>query len=314
MTSIIDRSPDGHKVSAAASDITAELGAVAEPRMQEAVDPILLYHPDAYRVDRKDIKGRRSAGDSFLRAFLAQVSGPDVYALCQSRQHFKAFSETVAGVGRKLAAKPVFRRDIATLRARSLVHLPHPALSSEARVRSFLGDDAYAMTGVTHTIASRSVLDDIADFVVAPTMSWDALICTSRAVHAAVSNVLKCVEDDLRGRLGATRFTRPLLPVIPLGIHTNQFSCREADRMRWRRKLGIGDDIDRGLVPRPAQCPRQGSPLSGRAGDRACDMLRSQALCHDLGWSFQQRLPAQGIHGDRQGHGADGAVPSRRRA
>ena len=242
MTSIIDRPPDGHKVSAA-SDITAELGAVAEPRMVEAVDPILLYHPDAYRVDREDIKGRRAAGDSFLRAFLAQASGPEVYALCQSRQHFNAFSEAVAGAGRRLVAKPVFRRDVATMRARSLVHLPHPSLSSEARVRSFLGDDAYALTGVTHTIASRRVLDDVADFVVAPTMSWDALICTSRAVHTAVSIVLKSVEDDLRSRLGATRFSRPLLPIIPLGIHTGQFSRRDADRMRWRRKLGIGDDV-----------------------------------------------------------------------
>ena len=228
---------------AAVSDIAAELCAVAQPRMAEAVDPILLYHPDAYRVDRNDVKGRRSAGDSFLGAFLAQASGPDVYALCENRQHFQAFSATVAGVGRKLAARPVFRRDVATLRARPLVHLPHPALSREARVRSFLGDDAYALSGVTHTIASRRVLDDVADFVVAPTMSWDALICTSRAVHAAVSIVLKGVEEDLRSRLGATRFTRPLLPIIPLGIHTSRFTRREPDRMRWRRKLGIGDDV-----------------------------------------------------------------------
>jgi glycosyltransferase involved in cell wall biosynthesis len=225
------------------SDIAAELCVVAEPRMTEAVDPILLYHPDAYRVDRKDIKGRRSAGDSFLRAFLAQVSGPDVYALCESRQHFNAFRETVATVGRKLAARPVFRADLAALRARQLVHLPHPGLSHEARVRSFLGDDAYALTGVTHTIASRRALDYIADFVVAPTMPWDALICTSRAVHMSVSIVLQKVEDDLRDRLGASRFIRPLLPIIPLGIHTSRFSRRDADRMRWRRKLGIGDEV-----------------------------------------------------------------------
>ena len=96
---------------------------------------------------------------------------------------------------------------------------------------------------MTHTIASRRALDDVADFIVAPTMPWDALICTSRAVHTAVSIVLKSVEEDLRNRLGATRFTRPLLPIIPLGIHTSQFSRREPDRMRWRRKLGIGDDV-----------------------------------------------------------------------
>ena len=44
-------------------------------------NPVLLYHPDGYRVARADLKGRHSAGESFLDAFLQTVEGPEVYGL-----------------------------------------------------------------------------------------------------------------------------------------------------------------------------------------------------------------------------------------
>ena len=205
--------------------------------MADIPNPILLYHPDAYRVDRDDLKGRHSAGEGFLAAFLAQTPAPDVYALCSS-SHFAEFAATVAGSGRDLKPRQVSRGDTAVLRERSLVNLPHPELAREARARSFVRDDLYALTGVTHTIATLLILDDVAGFAVAPVMPWDALICTSRAVHAALSIVLDNAEQDLRARIGATRFTRPLMPVIPLGIHAARFSRSEADRARRRAQLG----------------------------------------------------------------------------
>ena len=104
--------------------------------MAEAADPILLYHPDAYRIDRKDIKGRRSAGDSFLGAFLAQASGPDVYALCESRLHSLAFSETVAlRAGNSLPSRSfagTLRRCVRDRSCTCLIQPSHAKLGSAA--------------------------------------------------------------------------------------------------------------------------------------------------------------------------------------
>jgi hypothetical protein len=187
--------------------------------MTTAPDPVLFYHPDAYATAREDLKGCHAAGESFLEALLQQSEEPDVYALCRADNHFAAFADTVRNCGRPLTARRIARSDVDGLRTRGLVHLPIPGIAEEARLRGFLGADAYAVCGVTHTIASRAVLDSLADLCVAPVAPWDALICTSRPVHAAVPSVIGIAEDHLRERLGATRFPRPLLPVIPLGLH-----------------------------------------------------------------------------------------------
>jgi alpha-maltose-1-phosphate synthase len=210
--------------------------------MVQQPNPVLFYHPDGYRVARKDLKGRHSAGESFLTAFLAQAPGPDVYALCPDEKSFVDFEQAVKATGRPLTAHPVGRSDVAVLSRQALLNLPIPGVAEEARIRRFIGGDAYAVCGITHTISSRQVLDSIADLAVAPVRPWDALICTSRAVHDALSGLLDRVEEDLRVRLDARTFIRPLMPIIPLGVHSARFSRSDADRARWRTNLGIAED------------------------------------------------------------------------
>jgi starch synthase len=210
--------------------------------MIQQPNPVLLYHPDGYRVARKDLKGRHSAGESFLTAFLEHAAGPEVYALCIGNEGVEDFEQSVKASGRPLTARAVGRGEPEVLRRQGLLNLPYPGISEEARIRSFLGDDSYALCGVTHTISSREMLDSVADLLVAPVNAWDAVICTSRAVHDALSGLLGRAEDDLRARLGATKFSRPLMPIIPLGVHSQRFIRKDADRARWRKSLGIADD------------------------------------------------------------------------
>ena len=101
---------------------------------------------------------------------------------------------------------------------------------------------AYSLTGITHTTASISAMDMIADLLTAPIQDWDALICTSRAVKAMVEGLLDDQEAYLSGRLGATRFTRPQLPVIPLGVDCAKFAPDPAVRAAQRAALGIAQD------------------------------------------------------------------------
>src|SRR5947199_5278893 len=108
--------------------------------MIQQPNPILLYHPDGYRVARKDLKGRHSAGESFLSAFLEQTIEPEVYALCLGQRGFEEFEQTVKDSGRPLMARPVRRTDIDSLRRQALLNLPHPGIAAEARTRSFLRD------------------------------------------------------------------------------------------------------------------------------------------------------------------------------
>lgn len=207
-----------------------------------APNPILYYDQDAYDVARVDLKGRHAAGEGFLSAFLAQSAATDVYALPVEPSHFASFANAVERAGRNLTPRQVRRENTNLLRERGIVVLSDPNLPNEARIRSWMGDDGYAICGITHTVSSKTALYGLADYAAAPIMPWDALICTSRAAHAAVDTIIQAGEDELRRRLGATRFIRPLMPVIPLGIHTERFTRNDKRRHEWRQRLGLSDD------------------------------------------------------------------------
>jgi hypothetical protein len=100
-------------------------------------EPILAYHPDAYEVSRGDLKGRHSAGESFLSAFLAGSRHSEILAIAGRDEHFAAFEKAVKDAHRPLTARRVARHDVKSLRERSLVHLPTPGLA-RGRIRSFL--------------------------------------------------------------------------------------------------------------------------------------------------------------------------------
>ena len=74
------------------------------------------------------------------------------------------------------------------------------------------------------------------------------MICTSEAVRRAVAHLLAENADYLAERLGmaAPPAARLRLPVIPLGVHTDQFdtttSAMRAARERRRHALGIAPD------------------------------------------------------------------------
>jgi alpha-maltose-1-phosphate synthase len=57
-----------------------------------------------------------------------------------------------------------------------------------------------------------------------------------------VKALLEAEADYLKGRLGATRFTLPKFPVIPLGIDSPSFFYTESDKAMAREALGIRPD------------------------------------------------------------------------
>ena len=66
------------------------------------VNPVLFYYPDGYRVLRSDLKGRDSAGESFLSAFITQAVHSEVYALCGNAEEFREFAAAVSESRRSL--------------------------------------------------------------------------------------------------------------------------------------------------------------------------------------------------------------------
>ena len=191
----------------------------------------LRYHPDGFRIDRKAVMGRQSAGAGFIRGFIEHGGTDRLVALVDSQQHFEDFRALAGALDRTgraiVGAGALDRR---TLRSAGTVFLPGPGLEREARNRRFGSERDYSLCGVTHTIATSRVATALGRYLIAPTQPWDALVCTSTAVRDGVERILEQHAEYL-ARRGGGRFRSPVrLPVIPLGVDCDAYTPGTGDR------------------------------------------------------------------------------------
>ncbi len=110
------------------------------------------------------------------------------------------------------------------------LYYPGPAIGRSAfhRLSACNNHHEWAFCGITHTTSSAGAMDAIVEWVTAPVQPWDSVICTSQAVKKNVEVVLQAQVDAMRDRLGITKLVLPILPVIPLGVHSEDFCifCR----------------------------------------------------------------------------------------
>ena len=216
----------------------AVAGDEGESRRQRMTAAI-YYHPEAYTTSGPKLMGRNAAGESFLRGFLAHSQTDAFWAQVEKPEHAKVFAASVQAAGRAEPVKAVDKTSLAALAEPGVVYYPGPGIGEHAWQRSLFGHGAWSLCGITHTTSSAGAMDAIAELLTAPVQPWDAVICTSTAVKNNVNRLLQSQADYLVQRLGVQRLVLPQLPVIPLGIHTQDFAYTEQQRQRARQKLAV---------------------------------------------------------------------------
>ena len=186
--------------------------------------------------------GLRAASQSFLQGLIRHGGLETLYGYTAEARGREAFEQLTRELGATMPVRVIEPHRLDQVAELGSLILSSPNLWLLSAQRSFIGHHAYALTGVTHTTADNVAMAMLTALTGAPVQPWDALICTSRAVLAMVQEMLGAEEARLAERLGATRFPRPLLPVIPLGIDADRFTPRPGWRAAWRERLGIAPD------------------------------------------------------------------------
>jgi glycosyltransferase involved in cell wall biosynthesis len=222
----------------------------------------LVYAADAHEeVVRPDptpapgmpsgLMGRQVAGRGFLDAYITHASPDELVAIVRDPKATDALAKIIRDHPSIKTRPRRFRviddrRFDESLRVGApaeVVHLPTPIESRYAWARRGTNPGSFAITGVTHTLASLGAVGLIRDLITAPFEPYDTLICTSRAVVAMVRAVADAYGDYLRERHGGEPRIVPRLETIPLGVDESAYRPPTPDERRARRAaLGIGDD------------------------------------------------------------------------
>lgn len=202
----------------------------------------IYYEPSAYTLKGK-VMGRQAAGAALMQA-IADTRPDKLWCYANSRAAAATCAQTIAELGSPRTGVAWIPADQPQqLEQAGVLYRPDPGIGQHAWHRLARSHPrAYSVCGIIQTISSHGPMSAFSDYLTAPVESWDAVICTSTAGRDAVRQVLEQTAESLRERVGATRFTLPQLPVIPLGVHARNFAFSPDDRARARARLGLADD------------------------------------------------------------------------
>ena len=203
------------------------------------MNPAIYYHPEAYTTSGPKLMGRNVAGESFLRGFLTFGKSTAFWAQVQKSEHGQHFAAQVAAQGRPEPVHIVTPNNSSVLAQAGLVYYPGPGVGQHAFHRSVAAGShsAWSLCGITHTTSSAGAMDAICELITAPVQPWDAVICTSHAVKDNVQRLLQAQLNMLKDRLGISKLVLPMFPVIPLGVHTQDFVFSEAQKEAARQRI-----------------------------------------------------------------------------
>ncbi len=226
-----------------------------------APDIALDFDPDGYVEETRPsgrpnapagLMGRQVAGKEFLDAYLTHGRWGALTAVVRARGRADALVELCrthpSSRTRPRRLQIVERPELMTRfagadRPAELVHCACPPDATLAWARHASAPAAFALCGVTHTLASPAGTSALCDLLSAPFEPYDALVCTSRAVLDMVSAVTGSFADYLRDRFGGAPALRPRLELIPLGVDLDRFRPATAEeRSAARTRLAVEPD------------------------------------------------------------------------
>jgi len=200
----------------------------------------IYYVPEGYTTQGPRLMGRNAAGESFLRGFFAYGKSEDMWVQVERREDAKTFLDASRAAGRSERVIAVGRENLAPLAQVGTLYLPGPGLAEHAWYRSSHGHRNWSLCGLTHTTSSARAMDALTEIITAPVQPWDALICTSHSVRDNVQKIWQAQYEFLQERLGCTRCVMPQTPVIPLGVHAEDFVFSDEQRRQARESIGAG--------------------------------------------------------------------------
>lgn len=209
---------------------------------------LAIYHPAGRIGLGENVFGKDVANLELFRAMVQHGGHEQVDFLTHAAVSPEALKKSLVGdtpCPTKITTSNILAQGVAASAGALLRGSPKLEEMAWQRRRA-VGDRAYSLIGLIHTIAPPMMRQDIAMASIAPTQPWDALVCTSPSVQMAMEAMFDEWGEYLGDRFGdGKRVMRPRLPLIPLGVDGPALGAvadRPGVRSATREELGVGEE------------------------------------------------------------------------
>lgn len=238
--------------------------------------------------------GRNAAGESFLKGFVRWSKQDHLFLYVESEEHAQEFGKQYGGLCQERQITYLTPSTLDLVSEPGCLFMPGPGLEQICTKRQSLGNNAgWSVTGITHTTASVEAMSSVVSLLTSPVEAWDALICPSSAVKSHVECMLSEQALFLKDRLGVSCPILPELPVIPLGINTDDFAYSNEQRGLSRQELGIEADEIVVLYTGRLSFHAKAHPLAMyQAIEEAGLAARQKIVLIESGWHGNEHIAA----------------------
>ncbi len=205
-----------------------------------------IYQSTAGTDARRNVFGVDIANLGLFRALAAHGGFEELAVFANGIESAQVLAEQVAppgGSATRITPAEIMNQGLAAQGGALLRGRPDLHDLAWLRRRT-VGDRAYSLLGLVHSIAPPTMRQMIAMAAIGPVQPWDAIICTSPAVQTAIGALFDGYGDYLGARFGGAQRPRPHLPLLPLGVdvdETAQAAGRPGRRQALREELGVAD-------------------------------------------------------------------------
>jgi glycosyltransferase involved in cell wall biosynthesis len=203
--------------------------------------PAIYYHPDAIETKGKPLVGRRSSGQSFMKGFLRHIEGDSLSVAASTKAHAQQFLKHARAMGDKRPVKFYSAHGTQPYQEPGSFFFPGPGFMEFNWCRLRQNPKMCSLIGITHTVSTRRIVKSLHGIVSEPVEDWDAIICTSSAVQSVVARQMEEEVAYFTKKFEAKRVVLPQLPIIPLGINTDDFHHDKTARGEARKKYKVAD-------------------------------------------------------------------------
>ncbi len=177
-----------------------------------------------------------------MKGFFRNASSDVIQLVSGDANDLGPVRQMIADVAPTKTVKVVERFQLNKLGDSSVVLRPGPNVEALAYQRMHFGQSAFSICGLTHTTYGYRLPDPFVNLRMTPVEPWDGLICTAETVKTSLGYRFDAIDEYMRRRFSGTPPPRPQMPVIPLGINTDEFQVTDADRATLRSEIGAAED------------------------------------------------------------------------
>ena len=201
--------------------------------------PLAIYYAgDAYSTAQK-IMGRQSAGKALIKGIARTWPNATIFGLGPDATGGHALLQQLVPDGFNGTVSWNRLPNISPAIKAGALYYPAPPTKDLAHLRNMHNPSAFSLIGVTHTLSSAGSMDQIADLILPPFKTWDALICTSHCGKVLIQSLHEEMSTWWRDQVGDIRFNSPQLPVIPLGVDVPFFDAEASAKGAAKQQFEI---------------------------------------------------------------------------